>query len=177
MSYNYDQTHRFGTGDGSGSNNAIDDIIDKEGIIENDGRSDTRTFFYPEEGEYESKDRERQFKRMIRWQDGEGDSGRAAANFKADMKRTAETFCSAVEFNSYQRERVLHVMEVLDINSYGHYSTEKILLAVMSLVANEDRRLLRDEDSFRELCHSVGMTLEEVRKVRRMTRERTEQFD
>lgn len=176
---NYDKTHLFWAGDGAGSNEAIDDIIDQEAIIENDGRSNTRTFFYPGDAVYESVERERQFQRLIRWQDGEGhpSESRAAANFKADMKRTAQTFCSQCEFTPHQTRRVEYVMKDLDVNSYGHYSTEKVILAVMSLVANEDRRLLRDEQTFRDLVDDVGMTMEQVRTVRLMTRQRTDAFD
>ena len=174
---NYDKSHLFITTHGGGSNMAIDDIIDEEAIIENDGRSNTRTFFYPEEGNYANRKQERQYKRLIRWQDGVGDSGRAAANFKADNERTAKTFCSQCELTKFQTERVLYVMNDLDVNSYGHYSTEKVLLAVMSLVCNEDRRLLRDEPQFQSLVADMGMTMEQVRRVRKMTRERTDQFD
>lgn len=175
----YDKSHLFESGDGSGSNAAIDDVIDQEAIIENDGRSNTRTFFYPEDAEYDSKQKEKQYKRLIRWQDGERHptESRAAANFKADMRRTAETFCSQCGFTTHQTDRVAYIMEKLNVNSYGHYSTEKVILAVMSLVANEDKRLLRDEPIFRDLAEQVGMSMEQVRTVRRMTRERTDAFD
>lgn len=175
----FDCSYLFGGGEGAGSNDAIDDMIDQEAIVENDGRSNTRTFFYPEDAEYETQEQATKFRRLIRWQDGEGhpSESRAAANFKADMERTAKTFCSQCEFTPYQTERVLHVMDDLDVNSYGHYSTEKVILAVMSLVANEDRRHLRDEELFRGLVGDVGMTMEQVRTVRLMTRQRTEAFD
>ncbi len=173
---NYDKSYLFRHEHGAGSKSAIDDIIDEEAIIEHDGRSTARTFYYVEEA---PEHKRKQFKRMLQHQEDmyHPSRSRAGANFRADMERTAKTFCSQCELNSYQTERVLHVMDDLDVNSYGHYSTEKVILAVISLVANEDQRLIRDEPEYRDLVEQVGMTLEEVRKVRLMTRERTDAFD
>lgn len=177
MELNYDYSYLFDTGFGAGSNNDIDDMIDDAGIIENDGRSQTRTTFLAGEASYASEKRYTQYKRLAKVNDGMWDSNRGADNFKADMRRTAKTFCSQMEFRERQTERVLWVLNHLSINSFGHYSTEKVLMAVISLVANEDRRLIRDEPDYRELVSAVGMTMDEVKRVRMMVRERTDTFD
>ena len=177
MTLNYDRSYLFGAGFGAGSNNEIDDMIDDAGIIENDGRSQTRTTFLAGEASYASEKRYNQYKRLAKVNDGMWDSNRGADNFKADMRRMAKTFCSQLELNSRQQERTLWVMKNLSVNSFGHYSTEKVIMAVISLVANEDRRLIRDEPEYRELVSAVGMTMDEVKRVRIMVRERTDTFD
>jgi len=177
MTLNFDSSYLFDTGFGAGANKELDDMIDDAGIINNDGRSNTRTTFLAGEASYDSERRYNQYKRLAKVNDGMWDSNRAADNFKADMRRITKTFCSQVELNSRQQERVQWVMDDMDINSFGSYSTEKVLLGVMSLVANEDRRLLRDEDSFRGLVVSVEMTMDEVKRVRQLIRDRTDTFD
>lgn len=177
MTLNFDSSYLFDTGFGAGSNQELDDMIDDAGIINNDGRSNTRTTFLVGDASYESKKRYKQYKRLAKVNDGMWNSNRAADNFKADMRRITKTFCSQVDMRERQQERVQWVMDDMDINSFGSYSTEKVLLGVMSLVANEDRRLLRDEEQFHDLVLAVDMTMDEVKRVRQLIRDRTDTFD
>ena len=176
-SIDHDLTYLFGRMLGAGSGSELDDLIDTNAIIDADGRSKSKTFFYPDDVDGVSDQRIKQYKRMLRWNEGEGESDRSARSFKADQRRSVQTLCNQSNLNDYQRDRVLAIMKELNINSFGQFSTEHVALGVMTLVANEDRRMLRDEDEFRRVMKSVGASLNDVRTIRWMVRSRTTAFD
>lgn len=169
----FDMSHIFDVGGGNGASNETDELIDENAIIENDGRSDTRTFFYPSQA---PERQQRKFKRLIRWQDGEGDSQRDVENRAADRRRAVETFCGHLDMTPYHRERVKHVMEGVNMSHMAHYSSEKVILAIISLVANEDNRFIRDEPTFRNLLNDVGSDLRELKRIRELVRRKSERL-
>lgn len=160
-----DMSHIFNVDDGSGAASAIDERIDKNAVIENDGRSKTRTFFYPEQADDTDT-----YKRLIRWQDGEGDSERAVANRAADRRRWIDTFCGYLDMTSYQQSRTEHIIESIQMSHMAHYSSQKVILATLTLVANEDGRFIRDETLFRKLMVDVGTDLCELKSIRSLVK-------
>lgn len=168
-----DTSHEFDTSDGSGAASNIDERIDQNAIIENDGRSDTNTFFYPNEA---APTRRQQFKRLIEYQDGMYKDERKAETQQADMRRWVSTICSKLDMSSYHTGRVEHICSGLNMKHMAHYSTEKVIIAVISLVANEDDRFIRDERVFRNLMGEVGTTLEELRKVRALVKRKSKRL-
>lgn len=171
MSPHGDMSHRFDAGDGSGAASSLEELIDDNAIIENDGRSKTRTFFYPAEA-----DDEQRYSRIIRWQDGEGDPDRDVENRAADRRRAVDTFCGVLDMSGYHKGRVKYVIEDLNMSHMAHYSSPKVILAVISLVANEDGRFIRDEAAFRALMEDVDTSLHELKKVRTLARKKTERL-
>lgn len=164
-----DMSHIFDSRNGSGAASDVDELIDETAIIENDGRSKTRTFFYPSEA-----DDERRYRRLIRWQDGEGDTQRAVENRAADRRRTIDIFCGHLGMGTYQRERVKSIMEDLNMSHMAHYSSEKVILAIISLVANEDGWLIRDNETYRDLIRDVNSSLKEIRKIRLLVKRKSD---
>lgn len=155
---------------GDGAKSWGDERIDRNAIIENDGRSNTRTFYYATEAPKETR---RKYRRLLRWQEGEGASDRDVQNRAADRRRYVSGFCSRLDMAQYQRERVEHVMEGLNMSHMAHYSSQKVVLAIITLVANEDGWFIRDDDDFRELLSAVGSDLDEMKQIRGLVREKS----
>lgn len=168
-----DMSHRFDVADGSGAASAIEELIDENAVIEHDGRASTRTFFYVAEAAERSK---RQFERMIRLQEGEGDPQRDVENRAADRRRTVDGFCSQLDMSDYHKERVEHVVGGLNMSHMAHYSSPKVILAIISLIANEDDRFIRDEETFRDLMTDVGTSLDELKNIRELVRQKSERL-
>lgn len=165
-----DTSYIFDTSGGNGAASAIDEQIDKNAVIENDGRSKTRTFFYPEQA---AEHDQHQYKRLIRWQDGEGDSQRAVENRAADRRRTIGTFCSHLDMSPYHQERIEYIVSGVNMSHMAHYSSPKVILAIVSLVANADDWFIRDDEMFRTLLTDVGMDPNELRKIRQLVQKKS----
>jgi hypothetical protein len=163
-----DMSHVFDTSDGNGSSSQLDDMIDENAIIENDGRSETRTFFYPSEATDDQL-----YGRLIRWQDGEGDPQRDVRNRAADRRRTIDAFCGTLDMSTHHNERVTHVMEELNMSHMAHYSSPQVILAIISLVANEDGWFVRDDDTFRALLEDTDTDLDTLKSIRRLVRRKS----
>lgn len=174
---NYDKTHLFGRKQGDGSKTALEEIIDQNAVIENDGRSTTRTMFYAEDANYDSPVIEQRYRWLAKLNDGVGEKGRFTANYNADVRRFIQTLGGHLELTAYQVDRVIYVMADLNLNTFGPYSYEKISMAVISLVANEDRRLIRDEPIFQTYLEDMYMDLDTLKRIRRMVVDRTDAFD
>lgn len=157
-------------GPGDGSARQLDAEMDQMAIVEHDGRASTRTFFYPEQA---PEHQQSQYRRLIRYQE-DAWSGMKNQQRAADRKRTAENFCGFLGMTPYQKERVKKVTESFSMQTMAYFSSPKVILGIISLVANEDNRWIRDEEVFRELMHNTDTTLEELKTIRRMVRERSD---
>lgn len=169
----FDMSHIFDTGSGSGASNDVDELIDENAIIENDGRSMTRTFYYPSEAPERTRKR---FSRMLRWQEGEGDSQRDVENRAADRRRTVETFCGHLEMTTHHRRRVQHIADSINMSHMAHYSSQEVILGIITIVANEDNRFIRDEDAFKSLVDDVGSDMYTVKRIRGLVRRKSEEI-
>lgn len=168
-----DMSHTFDIGGGSGAASAIDELIDKNAVIENDGRSRTRTFFYPSEAGGWTRKRA---KRLAKLQDGHRSPERKEQNRGADRRRWAESFGSKLGMNGYQIERVKHIVGGMNMSHMGYYSSSKIILATITLVANEDDRFIRDEIGFKELMRDVDTDMDELKQMRRLIRNKSDRL-
>lgn len=168
-----DVSHRFDVSGGNGSASQLDDLIDQNAIIEHDGRAETRTFFYVGEAPNGQK---RQYGRMLQYQEDMW-SGMKNQQRAADRKRTIETFCAYLDMSEYHKGRVKRICDGLNMSHMAHYSSQKVILAIISLVANEDDRFIRDEDDFRTILRDIDSDLEEVRSIRDLVRRKSYQFE
>lgn len=166
-----DRTYEFG--ENGLAKPSIDVMIDHQAIIDNDGRSDTRTFFYPEDATYTSKERKDQYERLIRYQDGVGDPKRSIANSEADRQRLIDILTTQSALTPFQQERTRSIIDSLESLRFGVYSTEMVILGAITLAANEDGRAIRDEPQFIELTTDVGMDQMQLRRVRKKLRNRS----
>lgn len=167
-----------------------DNGYDEERYESRDKRAPTRTTFY--ESDIDRLDttqrRKRRLKRALRRQEGE-DQGEAYStdhdqrqqqNRKEWKRRMVTTYASQLDLTPAQRDRSQHiVMGVVSIDSFGPYSTEEVILAVINVVVREDGRWIEDEELFRDLVRDVGIVnsagradLDTMESLRSMVRER-----
>lgn len=186
------QSHRLSRGEGSGSRAAIADKYDGEEYGDKDERADTETTFYRRDIEQlaVSEQRKQRLRRMLRRQEGEqpGEAystkydNREQQNRSEWKRRVVSVFASQLELTSRQKERTKHLVnDVLNINTFGFYSTEQVVLATVNVVAREDGRFIEDEQQFRDLMVDSGIArdddaetpdMETMKSLRRLVRER-----
>lgn len=165
-----DRTYLLDTGEGASASGIIDDRIDADSPVSNDGRSETVTTFYPWDGPAEKKD---QYARLAKLNDGMRAPSRNGQNKIADRNRWLDCIASTLDMTSYQQARSRSVAEEVNMKHMAHYSTEKVLLGIVSLVCNADGRWIRDEDVFRQLLEDHGSDLDELKSVRSLVRRKT----
>lgn len=168
-----DMTHIFDMGSGNGASSKIDELIDQNAVSAHDGRASTRTFFYTSEAPERTQ---RKFKRLYRHQEGVGEPQRDVNNRAADRMRTVENFCGFLDMSTYHRERVTYIADGLNMAHMAHYNSDKVILAVISLVANEDDWFIRDNQIYRDLMDSVGTDMKELRRIRDLIRRKSDRL-
>lgn len=168
---NADMGRTFDMSAGAGAASDIDELIDQNAIVEHDGRAETRTFYYPSEA---PEGRRRRMARMLRWQEGERAPERDAQNKEADRFRWVDTFTSELEMTDLQQERVQLVVDEVNMKHMANYSAEKVILGIITLVANEDDRWIREEDGFRGLMTDLDSDLDEIKSIRKLIRTKSE---
>lgn len=180
------EEHNVDRQKGSGSLSSIEDEMTGDKFDTKDERAGTHTTFYMSDVESLpiSKARKNQFYRMHNRQEGqhvnstEYDS-RGTQNYKEDVRRFITTTGSQLELTPAQKKRVKHlVMDILDINSFGSYSSEKVVLGTTNVVAREDGRYIEDEAQFQDFMEAVGIeNLSTMRRLRELVRERLPSYD
>lgn len=177
------QSHRLSTEKGDGSRTAIEDEKTGDKWESKDARSDTHTTFFESDIDrmVVSERRKQELKRALRRQEGEN-PGEAYSQSRNDRKqqnrsewkrRLVTTFAAQLDLTSYQKQRSLHlIQDVLDINSFGWYSTEEVILGTINCVAREDGRWIEDEHRFRVLMEDVGIEAGEIKSIRLLVRDR-----
>lgn len=171
---------------GSGSLSEIEDEMSGDKWDTKDERAGTHTTYHTSDIDKLniSKARENQYHRMLRRQEGEYVNAeqyddRATQNYKEDVRRFITTVGSQIELTPSQKERTKHlVMDVLSINSFGSYSSEKVVLGTINVVAREDGRFVEDEALFQDFMESVGIeNLSTMKRLRELVRERLPSYD
>lgn len=172
--------------DGNGSRSREEDWLDANTTASENQWSTAETTFYMSEV---PKHKKKRFKSLYDRHHGKGESDRSSTLARMKMMADTESFCAMLELSQPLRERVVHIMQDIDIsaNNFGGKSYEKIILAVISLVHDEhlsaqpkgaidfDQRLIFDDD-FRELMDSNSIGSREMRGVRDQIRQKTEYF-
>lgn len=156
--------YRYDEGSGAGSD--LDDYIDRTAIRPDDGRSSTRTSFYPSDAD----DTER-YEKLHRYQEGMWTSERKHENNRADARRDALTVCSQLQFKQSQKDRVIEILKHVDGDELGSIPIEHVIVGATSLVANEYDRFIRMEDGFKRILRAFDMTNMDLRRARRTIHE------
>lgn len=150
-----------------------DDIIDA-GPNEQVRAPSTRTVF----NIYEApSDREEKWQRLRKWQDDmwtKSGQSRGQQHSKADKRRTVMALCSSLDVTSYQKERALHIASRLNFKHMAHYSRETVALSIITLVANEDGRWIREEPRFTDIMEDIGTNPKDVRNCRLLVRSKSD---
>lgn len=186
--------HRLANESGDGSRSEIQDKYDAEEYQTKDQRADTRTTFYESDINQlnVSERRKKELRRALRRQEGEdygeGTSAdktrrqRKQQNREEWKRRIITAYAANLDMTDAQKERAKHLfMDVLTINTFGHYSSEQVALAVLNVVAREDGWRLEDDSGFHKLMVECDITssededkpaMDNMKKLREMVRER-----
>lgn len=168
---NIDRTHRFGRYAGSLAGSDYDEEIDQNAPQDHDGRAETRTGFNPRESPDEEK-----WRRLNTLNDDGRHPLRAVQNRAADRGRYVQTLCAALDMSPYHKERVQYIVDGLNMSHMAHYNSQMVVLAIISLVANEDGRWIREEEMFRNLMEDVDVTLRQLKKIRALVRRKSDRL-
>lgn len=136
--------------------------FDKESPKDHDGRGDSATTFTPSEAD--SYDQGKWYRFSVLHERGWGKMN----SRRTDVKRDADTICSQFGLTNGQRDRVLQLIESLDQNSIQQ---EAIVLAAVSLVANQDDRAIRREDEWSSVVEAYDVSTSSVWTARKRVRE------
>lgn len=163
-----DKTHTFLSGEQA---ETAEIQWDRMAIEQNDGRGDHATMFYGKDAA--TPDERERYERLASVNEGMRESGREhkSKSNVVDKANFAKTCCSALEMTGFQQERVVWLTERVNVNMFGHYSYEHIILALISIVANEDGRWIRDEPKFQDMMVANEIDLLQIRRLRIMMKE------
>jgi len=181
------EQHLVARGEGDGAGEQIDDMYDGVEYRTKDKRSLTRTTFYKSDIDNLSlpKGRKKRLKRMLDRHEGIDygeqalDTSRKQQNRDEWKRRCVATYAAQMDMSVAQKERAEHlIMDVVSVDSFGHYSTEQVAVAIVNVVAREDGWFIEEDEQFRELMIHAGieadgkpdMTI--MRSLRRLVRER-----
>jgi len=152
-----------------------------------DERGENRTTYWDKDIDQHVSDprHANHLRRALKWQEGqyvtsENAKSRGTQNHEEDKRRLVDTIGGQLEIGTLQKDRVEHlVLDVISVNSFGHYSMEQVILAVINVVARENNRWIEDETQFRRYMSQVGITndegradLETMKRLRRLVRDR-----
>ena len=178
--FKLDIAHTYDRSDTAMSGTARDVEIDRRTVTDRDDRGGTRTGFNPSEATESNLSkmviRDGKKRSKAQWllllQQGYRDisMSRAQQNADAETQSYIETFTSAVEMNSYQRDRTEAIVESINMAHMAHYPREVIILATISIVANEDDRWIRDESGFKGLVSDLDASLEDIKNARMLVK-------
>lgn len=173
---------------GAGSRSDTDDEYEADSF-RHDERADTETTFFESDIQKlrVSERRKQQLRDMLKRQEGSdqfepsrsGRRSRNEQNREEWKRRVADTYCAQAELTRAQKERVKHlVLDVLDIQSFGPYAAEEIVIATINVVAREQGRWIEDEEQFRDLAADAGVEvdgrpdMQTLKRLRRLVRDR-----
>ena len=179
------EQHKVARHEGDGAGDEIDDKYDGEEYTTKDQRAETRTTFYERDIDKHVSDprQAKRLKRALRLQEGEHNNtgkSRGSQNNEEDKRRLVGTLSSQLGMTTAQKQRVEHlVIDVMSVNSFGHYSMEQVILATINVVAREYGRWIEEEREFREYMAEVGIVTDDDRpdmdtlnRLRALVRER-----
>jgi len=172
--------------DGNGSRSREEDWLDQNTTASENQWSTANTTFYVTDV---PDHRRNKFENLYDRHHGKGESDRSSTLSRMKMVADTEAFCAVLDLPQLLRDRILYIMEDIDIssNNFGGKSYEKIILAVTSLVHDRhlsslspenidyQQRLIFD-DNFRDLMDSNSIGSRELRSIREMVRQKTDYF-
>jgi hypothetical protein len=161
---------------GHGAQSQQEDWVRENGAPEtNDGRSITRTTFYPGDADQQGPGQAHRdpadrtdWQRLATINDGAyaKDRSRGAQNFRADKRRWLQTIANQIGATDHQHDRARWVLERMDFGPYqgARYPVEMVALGILSLLIDMEARSLETRAIERE---EVTMILEDLEHDRR----------
>lgn len=177
-----DTSHTFGRMEGDGSGNRTDEQIDARTATERDDRGGETGMdvsdadgYYGERIIREGKQRSRA-EWLLLLNNGFRSKERKQENQEADNQRWLDAFTAQLSLTDYQKSRVETIINSVNMAHFGTYTVEIITLGTISLVTQEDNRMIRDERAFKELLVDVNGSLRDIRRVRTLVKEKSDLF-
>lgn len=179
--YRYDGSHTYDRSDIGMAGTARDVEIDRRDVTDRDDRGGTRTGFNSNEANEGVLSkiviRDGSVWKYADWlrllQIGYRDKTRKAENENFDTQSYMEMFTSRLDMTTYQDERVRKIINSIDMSNMAHYPKEVVVLAVISIVANEDDRWIRDERTYKDLVTDLDSSMEDIKNTRRLVKEKS----
>lgn len=182
LQYKFDASHTYDRSNAGVSGDASKVPIDEKRVVDRDDRGGTRTGFLAADVSdgYLSRavTREGKTQKYAQWlmtlQDGHRAPNRDVDNSKADDRRYSDTFTSALDMTTHQRRRVERIVDSVNMKHMAHYPSEIVILGIISIVANEDDRWVRDEHTFKELVTSLDGSMDDVKNARILVKQKSD---
>lgn len=179
--YRLDLSHTYDRSDTAMSGSDIDVKFDRRPVTDRDERGGTRTGFDAGDttlGRFsDTIIREGKQYTRAKWlrllNDGYRAPERKAENEQTETDAYLSTFAARLELSDYQANRLEAIIESVAMDEFGPYPKEVIILASMSVVANEDDRWLRDEDAFKQLVSDLDSSMEDVKNARLLVKRKS----
>lgn len=145
---------------GNGAKSDAEEQIDQDNIIVNDGRSLTRTTFWPSDVAKKNSYQYNKLAKLASWNDGVMASNRPKQNSIADKNRQISVVCGKLELDDYVRDRVSYLYDHIDMSRHGPYGIEQLVLSTIWIVVAELGRDLTDNEHFMEICdtYDIGVS-------------------
>lgn len=155
--------------EGTGSNNSIDDWKDRthSEIRSAEDFSKGRTWFSASDGDGY------RWKRLKGLDDGKGEADRKADKDEQGYRRDLHAWSSQLQLTNAQLDRAEYLFGLVDMAKAGTISSEALILAAISLAANEDQRMIKQEDIFHTIRDSAGVGRKTLRTARQRIRDQT----
>ena len=178
-----DMSHVFGRMQGDGSQTFGDLQIDARKATERDDRGGETGMDVSDAGGYYSEKIIRDGKQRTRaeWllllNNGYRSQSRKQDNQTADNERWIDTFTAQLELTDYQISEVRRIIKSIDMSKFGTYTVEIIVLAAISMVTQQDDRMVRDERKYKKLLVAANGDFRDIRRVRNLIKEKSPLFD
>lgn len=121
-------------------------VIDANSTPEHDGRAVTNTGFNPNDVNVDEG--RHHWEWLNKLNDGLQSRERKQQNNEVNQRRFAETVMDELGCTDFQQERVNHLLASQDGRSHGGKCYEIVVLALISMVLEEDGRYVREEDDW-----------------------------
>lgn len=156
-------------------------LVDKTAIVENDGRSMTRTYM---SYSYDDSDDELNWDKLRKINDGMYASERSQQNDSAKARRDFKSFCNILGLSDLEIERGMYIFKNIDnLKDVGSVDNtlESVILGIATLVTDENcnklENRLTNKDIFEVMCKSNDVSKTDIRRVRTRIREKYDFFD
>jgi hypothetical protein len=118
-----------------------------------------------------SSERDR-WKRLRKLNAGWREQDRATQLHEAGIERDLGAIATALDCSQRQKRRAGWLIDHVSIEDdlSRHASVEAAIVAALTLAANEDRRRIRGEDMFDDVCEDLDVDRDEVRRLRQRIR-------
>lgn len=110
----------------------------------------------------------------------QSDGEHSVRESQRDKKRIAQAICSALPLAAHEREKVVSVVEHMDLTQFGHQKgIPRVTLGVVVVVVDEQHRqealetseIVTWSDEFRSICDNLDVSMSDLSTIKETVRE------